>query len=147
MQEAAIRASWRSFLARRHLLRRRMGLCWRDAAAWCPAGDAKQPGWPQVKMRFRSTLADGADGETARRASGGRSFCVESLMLLCNTTLCVFPSWPHFFFVRWELCFTSQPRLYVRVANHSLPGSSDLVKNAAQTDALRRNCFRTQSDV
>lgn len=46
------------------------------------------------------------------RCSGSRS---ESLMQLCNTTLFVFPSWPHFFFFLYQLpaCFTSQPHLDV----------------------------------
>lgn len=94
----------------------------------CSSSLAHLP-WTYVEVAalLKSTWVDAADSETAQRlecwrdtnthdhlrvrtnesaivrCSGSRS---ESLMQLCNTTLFVFPIWPHFFF----FFFTSSQR-------------------------------------
>lgn len=122
-------------------LRRQMFICWRDAAPSSPAGGARLHcscasslthlpwTYAEVAALLKSlniwsafiTLRDTNTHDHLRvrtnesavvRCAGSRS---ESLMQLCNTTLFVFPSWPHFFFFFYQLpaCFTSHPHLDV----------------------------------
>lgn len=155
MQDAAIRASWKSFLALRHLygdkcssvgwetpLRRlQQGTLDCIAAAlqaWLtfPGHTVEVAALQKIYLGLTlltvkalkvlsafTTLRDTNTHDRLRvrtnesatvRCSGSRS---ESLMQLCNTTLFVFPSWPHcvvFFFNQLPACFTSRPHLDVR---------------------------------
>lgn len=119
MQEAAIRASWKSFLTLR----------WSDAAPRCPAGGAKQPGSPPLEPHVRGGYNAFKFYESAVVRPSASS--IESFMLLCNTTLYAFLSWPLFFTNPSVLHFAAA--FGCERSQQSLPGSSDLVKKHKET--------------